>query len=162
MSEHRHSEPPLTDEALEAWLDRTILRRPPNILDTLVAYTRHDNPEIRSTAAYGLGEVDDERAVETLLKVVSEDNDENVRDEALRALDTYRDPRILDALIREVGREKRSRPPRQVVARQLRHYPSDRTVAALRELLNDEDEFVSSDAADSLRLVLAELESRRS
>ena len=80
-----------------------------------------------------------------------------MRDEALRALDSYRDPRILDCLIREVARVKRSRPPRQVVARQPRRYPSERAVLALTALLDDPDEFVKSDAAESLVKILSEL-----
>jgi HEAT repeat protein len=144
---------PLTGSDLDDWLYSAIAAGESGLLETLVTFAGHDDPEIRSTAAYGLGEIQDARAIETLIKIVDEDQNEKVRDEALRALDSYRDPRILDCLVREVARVKRSRPPRQVVARQLRHYPSERAVVALTELLDDPDEFVRSDAAESLEIL---------
>jgi HEAT repeat protein len=147
--------PPGSD--LEDWLYAAIAAGGPGLLDTLITYAGHNDPEIRSTAAYGLGEIEDDRAIDPLIRLADLDEDEKVRDEALRALDSYRDPRILDCLVREVARVKRSRPPRQVVARQLRHYRSERAVVALTELLDDPDEFVRSDAAESLEKVLAEL-----
>jgi HEAT repeat protein len=138
------------DKEREQWLNSRVDARHPEVLDELLAEADHPDPEIRSTVAYGLGEIEDVRAIEPLIRFVDRDADEKVRDEALRALDSYRDTRILECLIREVHRDKRSRPPRQVVARQLRHYPGDRTVAALAELVSDPDEFVRSDALESL------------
>ena len=157
MSTSRPDGNPPTDGDLEDWLYAAIAAGGPGLFDTLVTYTGHADPEIRSTAAYGLGEIEDDRAISPLIKLVDEDVDERVRDQALRALDSYRDPRILDCLIREVARVKRSRPPRQVVARQLRRYPSERAVLALTALLDDPDEFVKSDAAESLEIILSEL-----
>ena len=157
----QHNDPSMSGDELEAWLDAAISNRAPGLLDTLAEYARHDDPEIRSTAAFGLGEIGDERAIEPLVRIVDKDENEKVRDEALRALESYRDPRILDCLIREVGRVKRSRPPRQVVARQLRHYATDRAVTALNELLGDPDEFVRSDASESLQLLRSVLRNAR-
>lgn len=156
-----NSEPSTSGEALSAWLESAIAHRVPGLFETLAAYALHDDPEIRSTVAFGLGEIQDRRAIDTLVRIVDKDGSEKVRDEALRALDSYRDPRILDCLIREVSRVKRSRPPRQVVARQLRHYPTDRSVAALSELLSDPDEFVRSDATESLQLLRYDLGGER-
>lgn len=135
---------------LDSRLNAMIERREPGLFEALTDHLGHPDPEIRSTVAFGLGEIVDDRAIDVLIALVDRDDSERVRDEALRALDEFRDSRILDCLVREIDRPKRSRPPRQVVARQLRHYPGVRAEAALTRLLDDEDEFVRSDAAESL------------
>jgi|GEM_PF-2550357 len=75
---------------------------------------------------------------------------EKVRGEALAALENYREPEIVKCLVDEVYREKKSRRPRQEVAKQLKNYDSDEAVNALIILLEDEDVFVRDDAAESL------------
>jgi HEAT repeat protein len=140
-------------EELESWLYDAIEGRGPQLLDTLLRHVRHSDPEIRSTVAFGLGEIHDDRAIDPLIRMVDGDSSEEVRDEALRALESYRDPRILDCLLREARRPKRSRPPRQVVAKQLRYYDCEPAIDALTELLYDADEFVRSDALESLLIL---------
>jgi HEAT repeat protein len=97
-----------------------------------------------------LGLVDDSRAVLYLIEVVGRDSSEKVRVEAIASLAEYRSPEILDCLIAEVHREKRSRRPRQEVAKQLRNYDTDEAVEALTDLLQDDDAFVRDHAAESL------------
>ncbi|WP_347566144.1 HEAT repeat domain-containing protein [Scytonema sp. UIC 10036] len=61
---------------------------------------------------------------------------------------------MLDCLINEVYREKKSRRPRQVVAQQLQKYNEEKSVDALTALLlQDEDVYVRIFAADSLLIL---------
>ena len=112
---------------------------------------RHINSEIRETAACNLGDINDNRSVAYLIELVRQDPEESVRSEALSALDSYQEPEILKCLIDEVHREKKSRRPRQIVAKQLKKYHSEQSVDALIILLlQDEDVYVRIFAADSL------------
>ncbi|MUG92353.1 hypothetical protein F7734_07750 [Scytonema sp. UIC 10036] len=120
----------------------------------LVSFLSDVNPEIRSTAACNLGEIHDIRSVPHLIDLVRYDTAESVRSEALSALENYRSPEILDCLINEVYREKKSRRPRQVVAQQLQKYNEEKSVDALTALLlQDEDVYVRIFAADSLLIL---------
>ncbi len=85
-----------------------------------------------------------------LINLVREDSQEQVRADALAALAEYRDSEIMNCLIDEVYREKRSRRPRQEVARQLKYYNTEEAINALIVLLEDDDVYVRIPAVDSL------------
>jgi HEAT repeat protein len=122
--------------------------------EALLPFLEDANAEIRGTAACNLGEIDDLRCVDHLVRIIENDVAEHVRSEALSALDGFRSNQILECLIREVHRPKISRRPRQIVAQQLRHYSDDRVLDALSTLRTaDDDVYVRIFAADSLVLL---------
>jgi HEAT repeat protein len=137
-------------ELRESALDRIGVARLGNAVELIVPFLRDPDAEVRGTAACNLGLIDDSRAMPYLIEVVRRDFSEKVRAEAIVSLAEYRSPEILGCLIAEVHREKRSRRPRQEVAKQLRNYDADEAVDTLIELLHDEDAFVRDNAAESL------------
>jgi HEAT repeat protein len=134
----------------EARLDAAIEQHHPDLFERLVQAVGDADEEVRSTAAYGLSEMQDPRAIRVLLGLVDTDPSEHVVDHALKSLESYRGEEILAALLREARRTRRSRPPRWHVANQLRFYDDPRSIATLVELLQDEDAFVQQAALDSL------------
>jgi HEAT repeat protein len=135
----------------ESALDKIGTLKPDRAFEIIVPFLTDSNPEIRSTAACNLGEIDDHRSIAYLIDLAQNDTDEKVRAEALSALDNFRSIEILMCLINEVYRPKQSRRPRQIVAQQLQYYDDDRSVDALSFLLlKDEDVYVRIFAADAL------------
>lgn len=124
--------------------------KPSNAVDLITPYLNDPDPEVRGTAACNLGLIQDNAAVPYLIGAVNTDSSEHVRAEALVSLAEYRGSDVLDCLIAEVHRPKRSRRPRQEVAKQLRNYDTESAVDALTELLHDDDVFVRDHAAESL------------
>jgi HEAT repeat protein len=137
-------------EIRELALDKIGTLKPNNSLEIILPFLSDSDPGVRSTAACNLGEIQDICAIPHLINIVKNDNDEEVRADALSALGEYQSPEILNCLIDEVNRDKRSRRPRQEVARQLKHYNTEEAVDALIELLQDEDDYVKIPAVDSL------------
>lgn len=134
----------------ELSLDKIGTLNPDNAFEIIVPFISAPEPEVRGTAACNLGEIGDIRSVPHLIRLARIDPEE-IRSEALSALDNYRSPEILKCLIDEVHREKKSRRPRQIVAQQLQHYDDDKSVDTLSILLlEDEDVYVRIFAADSL------------
>ncbi len=148
----------------ESALDKIGELKPNNALDLIIPFLSDNDSEVRGTAACSLGEINDSRAIPYLLAVVNSADSESVRAEALLSLAQYRSEEILASLVAEVEREKRSRRPRQEVAKQLGHYDSEESIRSLATLLQDEDVYVRIPAADSLyrlnRQELRELWSR--
>lgn len=132
-------------------LDKIGTLKPDNALEIILPFLSDPNPKLRVAAAFNLGDISESRAVSHLIEVSRKDPEEEVRGEALAALENYRDPEILKCLVDEVYREKQSRRPRQVAAQQLQHYNDEQSVEALIILLlEDEDVYVRIYAADSL------------
>ncbi|WP_238360872.1 HEAT repeat domain-containing protein [Iningainema tapete] len=147
VQELKNSDPEVRENAL----DKIGTIKPSNALDIILPFLSDVDPEVRGTAASNLGEIRDSRAVPYLINVARVDSQEKVRADALLALAEYRSSEILDCLVDEVYREKRSRRPRQEVARQLRYYNTESSVNALIVLLQDEDVYVRIPAVDSLK-----------
>lgn len=138
-------------DILELALDKIGTIKPDNAFEIIVPFLSDPDPEVRGTAACNLGDIGDIRTVSYLIESARQDPEEQVRSEALSALENYRSPEILKCLIAEVYREKRARRPRQIVAQQLQHYNDDKAVDALIILLlEDEDVYVRIFASDSL------------
>ncbi|MBB5857575.1 HEAT repeat domain-containing protein [Amycolatopsis umgeniensis] len=137
----------------EERLDEAIEKAGPELFDLLSASTGDPDAEVRETAAYGLGEIDDPRAIPLLLRFVEQDSAETVVMHALKALESYRDPRIHEALLHEAGRTRQTRSPRWYAAKQLRWYDSGRSVDALITLLASEDALVQQAAEESLSIL---------
>jgi HEAT repeat protein len=134
----------------EAALDKIGEMKPDHAVALLAPFLLDTDEGVRETAACNLGFIHEDAAIPYLIKTVKEDSSEKVRAEALFSLAEYRSPEILACLIEEVQRERRSRPPRQQVAQQLRYYDTEAAVDALVILLQDEDVFVRDHAAESL------------
>jgi HEAT repeat protein len=134
----------------EAALDRIGTAGPPRAFEIIAPLLNDPSGEVRGTAAANIGEIGDERAVPLLIDMARADPDEDVRSDALFSLDAFQSEPILRCLIDEVHRPKRSRRPRQIVARQLGKYSADDAVDALVELLADDDVHVRNFAVDSL------------
>jgi HEAT repeat protein len=138
-------------EICELALDTIGTLNPQNAFEIIARFISAPNPEIRETAACNLGDIQDDRSIPVLIDLAENDSIETVRAEALQALDNYRSPEIFQCLIDEINREKQSRRPRQIVARQLQHYPNLKSIESLAYLLlNDNDVHVRIASADSL------------
>ena len=138
-------------EIKELALDKIGTLKPDNALELIIPFLSDNNPQIRETAACNLGDINYSRSVPYLIDLVKKDPEESVRSEALSALESYEEPEILNCLIDEVHREKKSRRPRQIVAKQLQRYDNEQSIDALIILLlQDEDVYVGIFAADSL------------
>ena len=127
VQELKNSDPEIRENAL----DKIGTLKPSNALDIILPFLSDADPEVRGTAACNLGEIRDSRAVPYLINVARVDSHTKVRADALLALAEYRSSEILDCLVDEVYREKRSRRPRQEVARQLKYYNTESSVNAL-------------------------------
>ncbi len=147
VQELKNSDPEIRENAL----DKIGTLKPSNALDIILPFLSDADHEVRGTAACNLGEIRDRRAVPYLINVARVDSTEEVRADALLALAEYQSSEILDCLVDEVYREKRSRRPRQEVARQLKNYDTESSVDALIVLLQDEDVYVRIPAVDSLK-----------
>lgn len=134
----------------EAALDRIGISGSPWAFDVLAAHLQDPDPDVRGTAVANLGIVADERAVPLLIKTARDEPIEDVRAEAVTSLSAYHRDDVLDYLLEEVSREKRSRRPRQEAVRQLDAYDGEQVVDALVVLLGDPDVFVRDDAAAAL------------
>lgn len=139
------------DDALRVKaMDRLGETRPDGALEILVPWLTHPNRDVRLSAVFNLGEIRDPRAIEPLLDIARNDPDKDMRDEAIRAMDAWRDNRILQGLLREVERPDRSRVVLRSVAQQLRHYDRPEAIDALFHLLGDDELHVQDAAAESL------------
>lgn len=69
------------------------------VVDALCEALQHDIPQVRMGAAYTLGEIGDTRAVESLIPVLREDQEERVRTQAAHALGQLGDKRAIQPLI---------------------------------------------------------------
>lgn len=135
----------------ELALDKIGTLKPDNALEIILPFLSDPDPEVRGTAACNLGDIVNSHSVPHLIELARIDSVEQVRSEALSALENYRDPEILKCLIDEVYQEKKSRRPRQIVAQQLQHYNNEQSIDALIILLlQGDDVYVRIFAADSL------------
>ena len=134
----------------ELVLDKIASLNLANALDLILPFIQDPDAGVRGTVACNLGLIHDDRTVPYLIELVEHDPSEEVRIEAIRSLSEYKSSEILNCLVAEVYREKRSRQPRQEAAKQLRHYDSEKAVDALVVLLQDPDVFVRDHAAESL------------
>jgi HEAT repeat protein len=148
----RSQGPPRQPEAVarEEELDRLIEQRPKNLFEILRDALVDDDEEVRSTAAYGLGELNDSRAVSLLIRALDSDVSDSVAEHSLKALETYVNSEVQQALVREAKRLRRRRAPRRMAALQLGAYDSPDSVAVLAALLSDEDVAVRDAALESL------------
>ncbi|HEX4701037.1 MAG TPA: HEAT repeat domain-containing protein [Pseudonocardiaceae bacterium] len=134
----------------EARIDEAIAERADGLLELLLAAVADPDPEIRGTVAYGLGEVADDRAIPALVDLVEHDRDETVVLHALKAMESYRDPRIHRTLLHEAERARTTRSPRWYAATELAWYDSEQSVDALLHLLASQDVLVRQAAEESL------------
>ncbi|KDN18772.1 HEAT repeat domain-containing protein [Amycolatopsis rifamycinica] len=134
-------------------LDQAIEEAGPGLFDLLSASAGDPDAEVRETAAYGLGEIGDARAIPLLVGLVEHDPAESVVVHALKSLESYRDPRIHRTLLREADRARHTRSPRWYAAKQLRWYDSPDSVDALIRLLASEDALVQQAAEESLSIL---------
>lgn len=138
-------------EIRELALDKIGTLKPDNAFDIIVPFLNDADPEVRGTAAYNLGDINDSKSILHLIKLAETDSEEKVRSEALSALGNYKSDEVLRCLLNEVYRENKSRRPRQIVAKQLQNYDNNKSLNALTFLLlEDEDVYVRIFAADSL------------
>jgi len=145
------------------------------ILAYLITSLEDDAPEMRWAAAYALGKLGDQRAVEPLREALYDDHDkvrreavkslgkleavepliealshpdDSVRGSVVSALDDLKDPRAVEPLIAALGDEDSS--VRQVACYAVRDLGDVRAVQPLIERLRDSNKFVRQCAAEAL------------
>ncbi len=141
----------------------------------LVSSLQGGSPGVRWAAAYALGKLGDQRAVEPLRKALYDDHDkvrreavkslgqlkavealidalgnpdDTIRNLAVHALDDLKDPRAVEPLIAALGDEDSS--IRQVACYAVRDLGDVRAVQPLIERLRDSNKFVRQCAAEAL------------
>lgn len=134
----------------ELALDIIGSQKPPNALGLILPYLHNENSELRSAAAFNLGEIGNPDAVPHLLNVSENDNDDDVRFYSLDALANYHDPAILKYLIHLVRSKQESRRIKQTVATQLATYDTKDAIDSLVTLLDDNDPHVVIPVVDAL------------
>ena len=124
---------------------------PPQALQMILPFLVDEDASVRESAAFNLGEIHDDQAIGHLIKVFKEEEDDEVRFYALRALREYRSPEILHCLVEEAYYGQASRSLREEVAHQLGKYNEDDALQALISLLRTDDTHVIIATVDSLQ-----------
>lgn len=124
---------------------------PPQALQMILPFLVDEDSSVRESAAFNLGEIRDDQAIAHLIKAFKEDEDEEVRFYALRALREYQSPEILRCLVEEAYYGEASRSLREEVAHQLGKYNEDEALQALISLLRTDDTHVIIATVDSLQ-----------
>ena len=146
-----------------------------DIFSFLVSSLQEDTPEVRQAAAYALGKLGDQQAVDLLRGALLDDHptvrrealdsliqleavealiealshpDEDIRRSAVRAVDDLNDPRALEPLISLLEDENNN--IRQVTCFALKDLGDARAVQPLIEVLSDSDKYVRKAAVDAL------------
>lgn len=100
-------------------IDQIGTLNPPQALEMILPFLVDEDSSVRETAAFNLGEIHDDEAIAHLIRVFKEEEDEEVRFYALRALREYRSAEILHCLVEEAYYGQASRSLREEVAHQL-------------------------------------------
>lgn len=137
-------------EVREFALDEIGTLNPSNALEIICPFLSDEEAEVRASAACNLGEIQNEKAVPHLIRVARQDTDQEVRFQALSALESYHTPEIFNYLIHEAYHGQELRMLRQTVAHQLGDYDHEEAVDALLSLLQDDDPHVLIPTVDSL------------
>lgn len=117
-------------------------------VEPLIATLSHVDARVREYAAFTLGFLDDDRAVEPLLGLFARDGEVGVRTQAARALGRMEEPRAIDPLLAALKDAKSE--IRQDAAFALGLIGDPRAAQALQSLQNDPDELVRFFAKDAL------------
>ena len=137
-------------EIREAALDEIGTLNPPNALELIEPFLSDKSAQVRATAACNLGDIQNQEAIVYLISAARQDDDAEVRFQALSALAEYHRVDILNALIDEVFHGEPLRMTRQAVASQLGNYDDEKAIDALITLLQDNDSHVLIPVVDSL------------
>jgi HEAT repeat protein/beta-lactamase regulating signal transducer with metallopeptidase domain len=119
------------------------------IVGALSASLRDRDAEVRKSAAEALGELDDPRAVDALMRALRSDSDAGVRAMAAWALGQIEDPRAVPAL-GEALRDDSSAEVRAMAATALGEIESPEGVQYLRPALRDSNDTVRANAVMAL------------
>ena len=146
--------------------------KPDNIIDSLIENLKNEDCIVRRNAAFALGKIGSEKAIDALIKALTEDEDSSVRKKAAGALGKIGSERAIDPLMKALKDENSS--VRWDVAFALGETRSEKAVDALIKVLTeDEDSYMrwsatialgktrSEKAVDVLRKVLTEDEDLR-
>ena len=132
-------------------LDSLGLLHPEGSLETIIPFLNDPVADVRGTAALSLGMIQEPSALPYLLAYLDHETNEDARSFGFMALEYYPEPSALEYLIKEIGKPKVSRLPRQHIAEVLRYFNSESAVDTLISLFQeDNDAFVKQLAAESL------------
>jgi len=125
-----------------------LLGESPRVVDLLIPALRDENSEVRSNAAYALGEIGDPRAVDPLIAALRDQNFE-VRSNSARAIGKIGEAGAVDPLI-VVLREDRDKTVRIEAIKALRDIGDLRAIDPLIEALKDEDPDIRMHSVEAL------------
>jgi len=120
----------------------------PDVGPRLLELMEHQQPGTRAAAALLIGEIQYAKALEPLCRMLETDEDEDVRDAALRGLAHLEDPSSVDAVIGAL--EEKDPIMREIAAELLGELGDKRAVKPLAKLLRDKVGDVRIDAAQAL------------
>ena len=135
-------------------LDKIGKINPEGALGIVLPFLKDQDSDVRGMAAFSLGDIQDTGAIPHLLKFLEQEQDKDLRSYGFSALENYQDPTVLQYLLSELDKPPSSRLTRQHVARQLRKFDTDASIAALITLLQEDEDWVVQDyAADGLLIL---------
>lgn len=123
----------------------------PRMVDPLIAQLKDQNQAIRVVSVQALGEIQDPRTTEPLIAVLKDDVSDNVRVLAALALCTDKDARAIDPLV-ATSKDKFAN-LRLLSVAALGNFKDPRAMDALNAALQDTDDRVRAQAADSLKKI---------
>jgi HEAT repeat protein len=126
--------------------------KPTNAIELILPFLDHDDVEIRETAAFNLGEIHIDGAIEPLIYVVQADENDSVKFFALSALKEYQSPKIESLIFKLLDSKTLPLRIKRVLIELLKKYPSIKARDILMEILlrHTDDHNISIPAIDSL------------
>jgi HEAT repeat protein len=131
-------------------LDKIAQLKPDNALELIIPFLDDPEEEVRSGAAFSLGELNDSATVPYLISLIKRDNAKNVRQEVVCALENYSGSEIQECLVEQAFHPEQSNITKRSIAQQLEKYDEESSIDALIHLLDDWDATTRELAAKSL------------
>lgn len=118
--------------------------------DPLLEELRSDDPATRKEATHQLTRFPEPRVNERLAEVMANDAADNVREEAVRALGSLRDPRAVEPLLKLALRDTTNAETRDFAIKALGAIGDARAIEPLQALLPKADKYFRNKIYDAL------------
>jgi HEAT repeat protein len=140
----------LNPDVKENALDKIAQLKPENAVELILPFLDDSDDEVRSGAAFSLGELNDPDTIPHLINLGRRDNSEKVKREVVCALENHRSSEIQKYLEEQAFQPGHSNITKRSMAQQLVNYDKESSIDALVHLLDDWDATTRELAAQSL------------
>ncbi|MCC7202337.1 MAG: VCBS repeat-containing protein [Nitrospirae bacterium] len=114
-------------------------------------FLENDEPEIRRKAVQGVGRLHDAQSADLLLRCLRSDKDNSVRSEALIALGSYKERKVVDALIGIIRSSSEEKGMRQGALASLVRIGDERAVIHIQGIARNNRDELRGDAEEALK-----------